>query len=132
MDKNATLLNTSILKKERQYSEGECQRQLAMLRVDEKQPPTTMSEDVFATFFQFPQDGANPHKLKIDKDIFLQDVEALFGKEKAQNGLRSSPQIYGRMLRSFTICIIKRLTPLSISRRSLQLALFWRMSEGRK
>ena len=45
-----------------------------------------MTEDVFATVFRLPQDEVNTHKLRIGKDISLEEVEALFGKEKAQNG----------------------------------------------
>jgi len=45
-----------------------------------------MFEDIFHTSYKLPRDGFNPHRLKIDKDVPLEDVEALFGAEKGRNG----------------------------------------------
>lgn len=68
------------------FDEDECRRQLNLLSQASRRPPTAMSEDIFYTSCKLTRDGLNPHRLKIDKDVPLTDVEALFGVEKGRNG----------------------------------------------
>ena len=70
----------------RKFLEEECRKQLNLLSQASKRPPTAMSEDIFATACQLGQDGLNPHRLRMEKDVSLADVEALFGEEKGRNG----------------------------------------------
>jgi hypothetical protein len=95
-------------KKEKQFSEGKCHRQLAMLRTEDRRLPPTMTKDVFATVFRLSQDGVNTHKLRIAKDISLAEVEALFGKEKARNGFsvaeKLSPTLRKEAEKLYCLC----------------------------
>jgi len=45
-----------------------------------------MFEDIFATSCQLDHDGLNPHRLHMEKDVSLAEVQALFGEEKGRNG----------------------------------------------
>jgi hypothetical protein len=69
-----------------EYTEVECRYQLTQLNHPSKWPPTVMTEDIFSTACKLGRDGVNPHKLRMEKDVSLADVEALFGQEKDRNG----------------------------------------------
>jgi hypothetical protein len=68
------------------YTEVECRYQLTQLNHPSKRPPTVMTEDIFSAACKLGRDGVNPHRLRMEKDVSLADVEALFGQEKGQNG----------------------------------------------
>jgi hypothetical protein len=70
----------------REYIEIECRYQLTQLNHPSKRPPTVMTEDIFAYAYKLGRDGVNPHRLRMEKDVSLSDVEALFGQEKGPNG----------------------------------------------
>jgi hypothetical protein len=70
----------------REYTEVECRYQLTQLNHPSKRPPTVMTEDIFSAASKLGRDGVNPHRLRMEKDMSLADVEALFGQEKGRNG----------------------------------------------
>jgi hypothetical protein len=70
-----------------------------------------MSAKIFAIVFQLLQEGVNTHRLKITKDISLDEVESLFGKEKARNGFslaeRLSPALKKDAEKLYCVCYQK-------------------------
>jgi len=81
-----SLKQKKVLSEKREYTAEECRRQLNLLSHPSKRSPIAMSEDIFHTSYRLPSDGTNPHRLRMEKDVPLADVEALFGEEKGQNG----------------------------------------------
>jgi hypothetical protein len=110
-DTSIAPLQTSCEKKEREFMEAECRRQLASLRAADKRRPQAMSADIFATVFDLSREGVNIHKLKIGNDISLDEVESLFGKEKARNGFslaeRLSPALRKEAEKLYCVCYQK-------------------------
>lgn len=76
-----------------EYTEEDCRRELHKLGLPSARPPLAMSEDIFYTSCGLPRDGLNPHRLKMDKDVPLADVEALFGTDKGRNGFLISERL---------------------------------------
>lgn len=69
-----------------EFTESDCRKQLASLKSPDKRPPPSMTAESFSSMFCLPNEGINSHKLKIGKDITLEEVQDVFGEEKARNG----------------------------------------------
>ena len=79
-----------------------------------------MSADTFASVFCLPHQGMNTHKMKIGRDISLQEVEDVFGPEKSKNGFSLGEKLIANQRKEaetlYCLCYQKPFAPTHVAK----------------